>query len=171
MKLNKKLNGNQINNYTFFWKIACHKLETLLFPPISKKLVKKVVLWLKLQQCGPCWLVIGAQQTRLKRTPCKFTNHRRLMRPFFSKSQQQLIHTTHTCTLALVSFTDQLTISLVKIGFLGVLRLPKNVFGRDFNYFFKIDNLLCKNQNFPGLCMNEYYIVKETKMTYYKSAR
>ena len=111
MKLNKKLNGNQINNYTFFWKIACHKLETLLFPPISKKLVKKVVLWLKLQQCGPCWLVIGAQQTRLKRTPCKFTNHRRLMRPFFSKSQQQLIHTTHTCTLALVSFTDQLTIA------------------------------------------------------------
>ena len=110
MKLNKKLNGNQINNYTFFWKIACHKLETLLFPPISKKLVKKVVLWLKLQQCGPCWLVIGAQQTRLKRTPCKFTNHRRLMRPFFSKSQQQLIHTTHTCTLALdiVSYTDQL---------------------------------------------------------------
>ena len=94
----------------FFWKIACHKLETLLFPPISKKLVKKVVLWLKLQQCGPCWLVIGAQQTRLKRTPCKFTNHRRLMRPFFSKSQQQLIHTTHTCTLALdiVSYTDQL---------------------------------------------------------------
>ena len=149
MKLNKKLNGNQINNYTFFWKIACHKLETLLFPPISKKLVKKVVLWLKLQQCGPCWLVIGAQQTRLKRTPCKFTNHRRLMRPFFSKSQQQLIHTTHTCTLALVSFTDQLILdtynycgrppSLLKDGFLGVLRLPKNVLRGRIQLYYKID--------------------------------
>ena len=135
MKLNKKLNGNQINNYTFFWKIACHKLETLLFPPISKKLFKKVVLWLKLQQCGPCWLVIGAQQTRLKRTPCKFTNHRRLMRPFFSKSQQQLIHTTHTCTLALdipsqfywsVNSWQHLTIAE---GLRSAKIIPKNMLG------------------------------------------
>ena len=140
MKLNKKTHSTVIKSIIilFFWKIACHKLETLLFPPISKKLVKKVVLWLKLQQCGPCWLVIGAQQTRLKRTPCKFTNHRRLMRPFFSKSQQQLIHTTHTCTLALVSFTDQLTIakgppslSPLKIGvFRSAMIAKKCVWGR-----------------------------------------
>ena len=61
-------------------------------------------------------------------------------------------------------------LSPLKIGFFRSAKIAKKCVWGDFNYYYKIDNLPCKDQN-HGLCMNEYYIVKETKMTYYKSAR